>query len=345
MERRDLLVTGCVSLTAAVSGCIDRLKYRNEPWVTVSVIPDNIRIGFDSEQVFEISLYQSNVMGNKLPEKYRDHYIKIDVSPLTQYGVDIETLSVKTTQGPRGDPDDYNNNVETVDFSDGVIDLVVHTSEDINETDPIALKLTGFQFTDIEAVTEIQYDVQSPDDYIEIPNGSVNGSRANSSNCVFSRSTDGSFKLIDPQLLPPTLCPNSLPINGDARSSQSLHIEWLTPEDDEVIIEIDISSLDQYGTVEEAVVETLNRRGDSDKPMIWGATLESLTIDDWTVSMKLTPDSGTNYASAVVRIKDIDVTVEDPVRGLSYEMSIEGDAHEAVETESFNITDPPGEAH
>lgn len=155
----------------------------------------------------------------------------------------------------------------------------------------------------------------------------------------------GGFKLIDPQLLPPTLCPNSLPINGDARSSQTLHIEWLTPEDDEVFVEIDLSSLDKYGTVEEAVVKTLNRRGDSDKPMIWGATLESLTIDEWTVSMKLTPDSGTNYASAIVRIRDINVTVEGPVSKLSYEMNIEGDAHETVETESFDITNLPGEAH
>lgn len=336
MERRDLLVTGCASLTAAVSGCVDRLKYRNEPWVGVSVIPDNIIAGFDSEQVFEIFMHGSNEMGSKLPEKNREHQIRIDVSPLEQYGVDIENLSVETTQGIERDSDNYNNNIETVDLTDGVIDLVVRTSEDVYDTDPIALMLKGLQFSDLEAVTEIQYDVQSPTDHVEISNGVVNIERAKRSDCATARSADEAFKLIDPQLLPPTLYPDALPVN---QLSQRLYIEWLTPEDDEVFVEIDISSLDKYGTVEEAAVETVNRRGDSDKPMIWGATLESLTIDDRTVSMKLTPDSGTNYASAIVRIRDINVTAEDPVEGLSYEMNIEDDAHETVKTESFDIID------
>jgi hypothetical protein len=340
MKRRGFIATGCVCVNTAFSGCLslDRIKYRDESWVTASVIANNIRAGFDSEQLLEISMHQSNVMGSKLPDENQEHHIRIDVSSLEDYGVDIENLSVETTQWRRRGPDDYDD-IDTIDFTDGVIEVVVLTSENVRETDPIALSLKGFQFTDVEVATKIQYNVQSPDEHVEISNGSRSSNKRDSK-CGFIPS-GGEFTLINPQLLSPTLCPHSLDISGGSQSSQSLYIEWLTPEEDEMFIEIDMSSLDGYATIEEAAIEPLNRRDNSDEPVIRGATLESLAIDDWTVLMRLVPDSGTNYASASVRITGINVTINQPVEGLSYEMSIEGDAQEAVETESFDMTDPP----
>lgn len=311
---------------------------QNESQLSMAVTVDNIRVGFDTEQVIEIF----DLTGSQLSEENQEHNVRIDVTPLEQYGTNIEDLSVETTQGTfgrleSGSTVDYNNSVDSVDVTDGIIDLVMRTSEDASDVDPIALKLTGYQFIDVEAVTEIQYDIQSPDDHVEFRRGEITGDRSGSK-CGFSRSFDGQFTLVDPQLLPPTLCPNSILINDDRQSSQSLYIEWLTPEADKLSINIDISALDEYATVEEAVVEMLNRQFDPDESSIWGATLENISINDWTVSMELVPDPGTNYAAVAIRIGGINITSENIVDGLSYDMAIEGDADETVETESFDIT-------
>ncbi len=311
----------------------------------MAVTVDNIRAGFDTEQVIEIF----DLTGSQLPEENQEHNVRIDVTPLEQYGPNREDISVETTQGTfgrleSGSTVDYNNNVDSVDITDGIIDLVIRTSEDASDADPIALKLTGYQFTDVESVTEIQYEVQSPDDHVEFVRGGIGSSR-DGSKCGFSRSFDGQFTLVDPQLLPPTLCPSRIPINGDRQSSQSLYIEWLTPEADELSITIDISVLDEYATVEEAVVEMLNRQFDSDEPSIWGATLENISINDWTVSVELVPDPGTNYAAVAIRIGGINITSKNTVDSLSYNMAIEGDADETVETESFDISEPADATH
>jgi len=342
VKRRSLIATGCVCVNTAISGCLslDRIKYRDEPWVTASLIADNIRAGFDSKQLLEISLQPSNVMGNKLPDENQKHHLRIDVSSLEQYGVDIENLSVETTKGKWGGPG-YNNNIDTLDFTNGVIDIVVLTSEDVNEANTVALNLTGFQFTDVEAATKIQYDVQSPDDHVEISNESL-GSFKKASKCGFMIN-GAEFTLINPKLLPPTLCPASLGINRNGQGSQNLIIEWLTPKEDEMYVDIDISSLDGYATVEGASIKLRDKSANSDESRIWGATLEDATIEDWTVSLKLVPDSGSSYASASVRISGMEMAIEESVEGLSYDMSIEGDAQETVETESFNITGPSPE--
>lgn len=340
MKRRSLIATGCVCLGTAISGCLslDRIRYRDEPWVTASVTTDNIRAGFDSKQLLEISLQPSNVMGSKLPDENQQHHLRIDVSSLEQYGVDVENLSVETTEGRWGGPG-YNNNIDTLDFTDGVIDIVILTSEDVNEANTVALNLTGFQFTDVEAATKIQYDVQSPDDHVEISNEMLSSFKRESK-CGF-RINGAEFTLINPKLLPPTLCPGSLTISSNSQGSQGLIIEWLTPKEQEVYVDIDISSLDEYATVEGASIKLRDKRGNSDEPRIWGATLEEATIDDWTLSLKLVPDSGSNYAAVSVRITGMEMAIEESVEGLSYDMSIEGDAQETVETESFNITGPP----
>jgi len=342
MKRRDLIATGCISLTTVSSGCLNFPLRENEdkPWVAVSVVADNVRVGFDTEQVFEVFINPSNLMGRQLPDENQEHHIRIDVSTLEQYGVNIEDLSVETTQGKwgLGPSDAYNNNVDSVDITDGVIELLILTSEDVSETDPIALKLTGYQFTNVESVTEIQYDVQSPEDHVEINHGTFGGPQSGSK-CGFTRSTDGEFTLVDPQLLSPTLCPSS--IDAYRGSHQNLDIEWLTPEADEVVIEIDISVLDKYGTIGETVIEPLNKRGPSNESRVVGATLDSLSIDEGTISIKLVPDPGTNYASVSVRLSGMDLPIGDPVRDISYEMTIEGDVDETVETGSFDITDNP----
>ncbi|CDK40159.1 hypothetical protein [Halorubrum sp. AJ67] len=336
MKRRDLIAVGSLSLIAAGSGCMDLSEgeSQDEPRVSMPVTVDNIRVGFDTEQVIEIF----DLAGSQLPEENQEHTVRIDVTPLEQYGVNTEDLSVETTQGRYGSTEAYNNNVDTLDITDGIIDLVIRTSEDASDADPIALKLTGYQFTDVEAVTEVQYDVQSPDDHVEFRQGSFHGGKSGSK-CGFALSLDGEFTLVNPQLLPPTLCPNS--INTYRETQQDLYVEWLTPEADEVVIEIDISLLEEYGTIEGFTIEPLSKSRNSDEPMVWGATLENLAIDDWTISMKLVPDSGTNYASVGVQLSGINLNIGDPLRDVSYDMTIEGDADETVETESFDIVDDP----
>lgn len=338
MKRRDLIATGSVSLIAAGSGCLNfsEGESQDEPRVSMPVTVDNIRAGFDTEQVIEIF----DLGGSQLPEENQEHNVRIDVTPLEQYGVNTNDLSVETTQGRYGSVEAYNNNVDTLDITDGIIDLVIRTSEDPSDADPIALKLTGYQFTDIEAVTEVQYDIQSPDDHVEFSQGSFHGGKSGSK-CGFALSLDGEFTLVDPQLLPPTLCPNS--INTYRETQQDLYVEWLTPETDEVVIEIDISILEEYGTIEGFTIEPLRKSRNSDEPMVWGATLENLAIEDWTISMKLVPDSGTNYASVGVQLSGINLNIRDPLRDVSYDMTIEGDADETVETESFDIVDDPPE--
>lgn len=325
MDRREVIVVGGISLSTAVSGCLNSIgrEHRDKPWVKVGLLPDNIRVGVDSEQDLEIWLSQVNVMARRLPDENQEHHIKIDISSLEQYGVNIENLSVETTQGKFGPSHDVNTNVDAIDLTDGVIDLVILTSEDISETDPIVLKLVGFQFTDIEPVTEIEYDVQSPNDHVEVSDAGFSGA---DSNCRPRGSGDGRFKLIDPQLLPPTLCPQSITVDS---TPQRLLIEWLTPEDDEIYIETDVSVLDEYGTAGTRINEREVR----------GAVLENATIDDSTISMKLVPDSDSNYAAVELRMEGIDITVTEPVDGLSYEMTVDGDVHETVETEPFDITE------
>ncbi|WP_152421860.1 hypothetical protein [Halorubrum saccharovorum] len=278
-------------------------------------------------------------MGNKLPDENQQHHLRIDVSSLEQYGVNVEDLSVETTKGRWGGTGNYNNNIDTLDFTNGVVDIVILTSEDVNEANRVALNLTGFQFTDVEAATKIQYDVQSPDDHVEISNEMFSNFKKESK-CGF-RINGAEFTLINPELLPPTLCPGSLTTSMNGQGSQGLIVEWLTPKEEEIHVDIDLSSLDGYATVGGASIKLRDKRGNSDEPRIWGATLEDATIDDWTLSLKLVPDSGSNYAAASVRITGIEMAIEESIKGLSYDMSIEGDAQETVETESFNIHGTP----
>jgi len=312
MKRRDYIVGGGVSLSAAASGCLrsPEREYRDEAWVNIGVLPDDIRVGVDSEQYLDIRMVPRNVMARRLPDENQEHHITIDTSPLEQYGVDLDNLSVKSIQPERSFSDTANKSVDAVDISDGVIDLVIVSPEDVTRGPHIRLQLTGFQFADVEAVTNISYDIQSPDDHLE------------------TGSNSHGFKLIDPQLHPPTLSPRS--IMATSRStSHSLSIDWLTPEDDEVYIEIDMSTLDDYGTINGAVVEREIR----------GAILEEATIDGWAVSLRLAPDSDSNYAAVSIRIEGITITAENPVENLSHEMTVEGDANETVETEPFDITE------
>lgn len=325
MKRRQYIIAGGVSVSAAASGCLrsPKREYRDEAWVNVHVIPDNILLGVDSEQYLDIRMSPRNIMARRLPEESQEHHINIDLSSVEQYGVNIDNLSVETTQPKRASSDVANRNVDAVEFTDGVITLVIVTSDDIAETDPIALEVTGFEFTDVDAVTEIRYDIQSPNDHVDVSDFTVSGYDGN---CKFSGSGNGGFMLIDPRLLPPAVCPSNIGVTSMSQS-QRLVIEWLTPEDDELLIEIDMSALDDYGTISGNVV----------KREIRGAVLEDVTIDDWTVSMRLVPDSDSNYVMIDIRVRGIGLTVVDPVEDVSYEVTVEGDAHETVETESFSI--------
>jgi len=321
-SRRSFLASvGAVSL----AGCMGfpGSQQRDKPWVNAHVRPENIKLGVDSRQNLDISIGQVNVMARQLPEENREHQLTIDTSPLAQYGVDVDDLSVEPTQGKWRSSANVNANIETVAITDGVIDLVVVTPETVHDADPIALQLTGFQFADVDAVTEIQYDIHSPTDHVDISDSSHSG---NDCSCRFRGSGNGGFKLIDPQQLPPTLCPQSISVEA---SSQRLLIEWLTPETEELFIEIDVSVLTEYGMVGTAIEER----------EIWGATLERATVDDSTISMRLVPDSDTSYAAVEVLMEGIDITDADPVNDISYEMTVEGDSHETVETEPFDITE------
>ena len=331
MKRRDLIAAGSVSLIAAGSGCLNSSEEdsQDEPRVRMTLFAGNIRVGVDTEQVIDIF----NLSESQLPEENQEHNVRIDVTPLEQYGVNVENLSVETTRGRWGwaSAEEYNSNVDSVDITDGVIDLVIRTSEDVSEADPMALKLTGFQFTDTEAMAKIRYGLQSPDDYMDFEAGGPSDLESVSEYC-FRPSTSWGFTLIDPQLMPPTLCLSSI---DTLAGRQEIRVDWLTPKADEVIVEIDISVLEEYGTL--GALEPLEKEDGSGEPMILGATLDSLTIDDWTILMRLVPDPDANYVSVGVQFSGMDFRIEEPVRDVSYDMTIEGGADETVETQSFDI--------
>ena len=206
-----------------------------------------------------------------------------------------------------------------------MINIVAVTSENIHDADPIALEVTGFAFGDVEPMTEIEYDIQAPDDHVGVPEVGHHGA---DSNCTPRASSGRGFKLVDPQLVPPTLCPQSFSVDS---TSQRLLLEWITPEDDEIDIEIDISALNEHGTVGTRITEQ----------EVNGARLENATIDDSTISMKLIPDSDSPRVTVEFSMEELEITATEPVEGLSYEMTVAGDANETVDTEPFDITEEP----
>lgn len=318
MKRREFVVAGGVFLAAVVSGCLDSSDPTDQNNVSDSVDQndsdlytdiysvDDIIVGGKEEQTLGL-IIESNSAVADIKEEF---HFEIDVSVLEQYGVDVEQIAVETGQKEGMHPESGAPTVDILDATGGVIDLVVLPPND-SQVVTIDVQLAGFQFTNVETTTGLSYDIQFPDD-------------GRSSDEI--RMTE-SFDLIDPQALPPTLSPGFL-IVEESDQSQSLSVEWLTPEDDEVLIEVDLSALDEYGTIEEAGIT---------EEEIHGAVLTEATIDDWIVSMRLVPDSDTSYAAAEISLNGVDVTVADPVEGMSYEMTVEGDAHETVETEPFEI--------
>lgn len=63
-----------------------------------------------------------------------------------------------------------------------MIDFVVVTPERVHDPDPIVLQLTGFQFADVDAVTDIQYDIQPENKHVDVPDF---GYHDDDSNCEF----------------------------------------------------------------------------------------------------------------------------------------------------------------
>ncbi|MWV63275.1 hypothetical protein GRS48_00295 [Halorubrum sp. JWXQ-INN 858] len=322
MKRREYIILGGASVSAAVSGCLGSLGpgRRDKPWVTLSLFSSDIIRKFHSEQYLEIHPSQANVEGRNLPPENQEHHISVDVTVLAQYGVDLENLSVEPTQ-ERERPPDYspevtrwtgrlpeepNTDIDTVEMADGMIDLVLTTPENITQADPIGLNLTGFDCIDVEAMTTASYDVQSSDDHVN--------------------PSQHEFQVFDPQQLPPTLYPRGMMENSD---TQVLTIDWLVPETEEVVMEIDTSTMDEYGTIRGPVIEEKVR----------GGVLKTATINGSTVSMRLLPDSDSDFASVQVRLNGVEI--RNTAEGLLYQMTVEGDTHETVETKPFDIETEP----
>lgn len=318
MKRREYIVLGGASMSAAVSGCLESLGVgrRDKPWVTLSLFSSDIIRGFHSDQYLEIHPLQANVEGRNLPAENQEHHICVDIAVLEQYGVDLENLSVEPTQESELAPDyspevtrstgivpeEPNTTIDTVELTDGMINLVLTTPENITQADQIGLRLIGFDFTDIEAMTTTSYDVQSSDDHVN--------------------PTQHEFQIFDPHQLPPTLYPRDM---MEVSDTQRLTIDWLVPDNEEIAIEIDTSAIDEYGTIQGPVTEEKVR----------GGVLETATIDGSTVSMRLLPDSDSDFTSVQINLNGIEIT--NTTEGLLYEMTVEGDAHETVEKKPFNI--------
>jgi len=305
-------------VSTAVSGCLGSLGAgrRDKPWVTLNLFSSDIIRGFHSEQYLEIHPLQANVEGQNLPAENQQHHLSIDLALLEQHGVDLENLSVEPNQererpldySPEatlwtgGLPEEPNTNIDTLEMTDGMIDLVLTTPENIIQADPIGLNLTGFDFVDVGAIISASYDFQSSDNHV---NSSHRG-----------------FQVFDPQQLPPTLYPSDMMVGSN---NQRLTIDWLVAKNEEIVMEIDTSAIDEYGTIQGSVIEE----------KVHGGVLETATFDGSTVLLRLLPDSDSDFASVQVRLNGVETT--NTAEGLLYEMTVEGDTHEIVETKSFDI--------
>ena len=286
----------------------------------MSLFSSDIIRGLHGEQYLEIHPSQANVEAQNLPPENQEHHISVDVAVLEQYGVELENLAVEPTQDIDRAPDyspevirstgrlpeEPSTDIDTVEFADGVIDLVLTTPENIRQADPIGLKLTGFDFTDVDAMVTTSYDVQSSDDHVSL--------------------SQREFQIFDPQGLPPTLYPMDMIENSD---TQLLTVDWVVPDTEEVAIEIDTSAIDEYGTIQGPVTEEKAR----------GGVVETATIDGSTVSVRLLPDPDSDFISVQINLDGIEIT--NTAEGLLYEMTVEGDAHETVETKPFDIETEP----
>lgn len=318
VKRREYIVLGGASVSTAVSGCLGSLGTgrRDKPWVSLNLFSSDIIRGFHGKQYLEIHPSQANVEGRNLPAENQQHHLSIDLTVLEQYGVGLENLTVEPSQerersldfSPEATlwtgrlPEEPNTNIDTVEITDGMIDLVLTTPENITQADPIGLNLTGFDFIDIGAMISASYDVQSSDDHVN--------------------PTQHGFQVFDPQQLPPTLYPSSL-MKGS--NNQLLTIDWLVGENEEIVIEIETSAIDDYGTIQGPVIEEKVR----------GGVLETATINGSTILVRLLPDSDSDFASVQVRLDGIEIT--NTGEGVIYEMTVEGDTHETVETKPFDI--------
>ena len=319
MDRREYIALGGATVSAAVSGCLG-ITRRDKPWATLPLFPSDIVRDFHSEQYLEISPSHKTIEGRNLPAENREHHIEIDFKSLEQYGVDLENLSIQKTQerervldwhpevtGPTGSlTKEPNTDIETVEITDGTVDVVFATPENISLADPVGLTLMGFEFTDVEAPITTSYDVRSSDDHVS--------------------ASQREFKIFDPQQLPPTLYPSTV---IEESENQLLTIDWLVAENEEMVIEINTSVMNEHGVIHGPVVEENVR----------GGILESATTDGSKISMRLLPDSDSDFATVQIRLDGMEIRTT--AEGLIYGMTVEGDTHETVETNPFDILPEP----
>ena len=229
MKRREFVLAGAVSYSIVAAGCLestDSEQQRGE-WVVEAVVPEDIVAGFDEQQMINLHMLLSN--GSGLPDETRPSQITIDTAALGRDGVNVENLSAQVIQTKSRPPEAEAATVESVEVTDGTVDLTVFFPDEAEYS--VELELSGFYFDDVESTTDLRYDVHSADDHVETAGHSRE------------------FNLTNPQLHPPTLIPGDLKVD-QAEQSQSLSVEWLTPVDDEVHIDVDMSALDEYRVLE-----------------------------------------------------------------------------------------------
>ncbi|WP_255169097.1 hypothetical protein [Natrononativus amylolyticus] len=328
MKRRALLATLTTGAAAAVAGCADGFEAldsgasNREPYGVdddeyVDPDPDDDRPApEDDERALHAALYpRADLVGSEhdlalevfaVPEDTEELVFELDLGVLDAHGVTLEEpeLDVEFVEG---DGYDESDGLElAVAGADGnALELTLTTLEAFHAV--AVFSLVGFDTSEAGAATDLEYGLSVRDHDAEV--------------------RSGTFDLVDLENQSPTVSPREL-FTGRETQRQRIDLEWLRPAGEEIRVEIDVTALEEYGSLEETTV---------DRTEFVGGTVEHAAVEGGIVSLELAVPPDGEYATGQVTIAEMDVSVEEPVEDVIYGVSLEGVVDDDAKVEPFEI--------
>lgn len=324
MKRRALLATlatttvaGCANgIETLDSGASNREPYGIDDGEYVDPDPDD-EPSENAERELHAALYpQSDLVGSEhdlalevfaVPEETDELVFELDLGILGAHGVTLgqPEIDVEFIEGDGYDEsDELDLAVASADWN--VVDLTLTTLEAFHVV--AVFSLGGFDTSEAGAATDLEYGFAVRDHDAEVRWG-------------------GSFDLIDLENQSPTVTPRGL-FTGWSSQRQRIDIEWLRPEGEAIAVDIDVTPLAEYGSLEETTV---------DRTEFVGGTVEHAAVEDGIVSLELAVPPDGEYAAGQVTIAGMDLSVEEPAEEVTYEVSLEGVVDDDVEVQPFEI--------
>lgn len=227
--------------------------------------------------------------------------VEIDLAPLEAHGVDVDDAGVEVA-----DDDVMEATLESATVEDGVVRLVFTPEDTAFAVEEI--RLTGLDTSGAEAASGVEFDVE------------YSGGEGRAA----------SFDLVDPDAVTPTLSPGSFLLNhGDHRVT----VEDVQPAADEVTVELDVTALESHGIG----LDGLTADASAEK-----ATVDRVAVEDGVVTVVVSPDADAALIDVRVEMDGFDAsgidTGEDVyAEDVAYEVSVDGDADDEVDVETFDL--------